>query len=139
MNKNKLKKLNQKDIDLFHRDLADFLGVRRHGGCLSKQESDEKTDLFFELMEALKGKKLFCFNRQNSHELNVKRHIMHKAVFVSNPAYYCPSYESESIYIAAANLLGWTPPNQMLNNCIFIVPEENVETVLLFGFPNMPA
>jgi hypothetical protein len=136
MKKNKLKQLNQKDIDRFHQDLADFLGVRRHGGCLSKQESDEKTDLFFEIMKSLQGKLLFRCN-PNSHELNVKRHIMHKAVFVRNPAYYCRIYESEPAYMAAAKLLDWCPPNQNFNDRIFIVPEENVETVLLFGFPNI--
>jgi hypothetical protein len=130
--KKKLKKLNQKDIYRFQRDLADFLGVRRYGGCSNKQESDEKTALFLKTMEALKGKALFRL-RANSHDLNVKRHLMHKAVFISNPAYYCRNYESESQYLTAANILGW----ETCNEWIFIVPEENVETALLFGFPNL--
>lgn len=114
--KKKKKKLNQKDIDRFNRDLADFLGVRRYGGCLSKQESDEKTGLFEQIMKSLKGEVLFSCHC-NSHELNVKRHLMSRSVFVHNPAYYRQIDEPER------------------NNLIYIVPEENVETALLFGFP----
>jgi hypothetical protein len=127
------KKLNQKDIDRFQRDLADFLGVRRYGGCLSKKESDEKTELFFEVMRCLKGKPLL----PTSHNLNVNRHLLRNSIFVHNPAYYRRAYESEAKYLAAAEVLGWAPPNEMRNKEIVIVPEENIETALLFGFPNL--
>jgi len=137
MKEKKLKKLNKKDIDRFHGDLADLLGVRRHAGCRSEQESDEKTVHFYKIMECLKGKHLRMGIQGGCKDLNISRHMLNKVVFVSNPAYYRTIFLSEFQHRIVSALLGYRPSNEFLNRKIFIVPEENVETVLLFGFPNV--
>lgn len=121
----KKKKLNQKDIDRFNRNLADFLGVRRYGGydVGEEEESDKKTELFVQIMESLEGEFLFIASCCNSHELNVKRHLMSKSVFVRNPA-YCRQIDTTILRY-----------KECRNDFVYIVPEENVETALLFGFP----